>query len=59
MSFFNDKWLLTKCEVRFRDHVVTATNFLRNLEIQVKIEGKCTQKKPPLPRKLSIPPKYP
>jgi len=30
-------------------------------EIQAKIEGRCTlkkqQKKPPLPRKLSIPPK--
>jgi len=28
MSFFNDKWLLTICEVRSRDHVVKAKNFL-------------------------------
>jgi len=32
---------------------------LKVFEIQVKIEERCTQKKPPLPRKLSIPPKYP
>jgi len=29
--FFIDKWLLTKCEVRFRDYIVRATNFLRNI----------------------------
>jgi len=62
ISIFNDQWLLTKCVVRCKDHVVKAKNFLEFFEIQVKIEGRCTwkkQKKLPLPRKLSIPPKYP
>jgi len=58
MSYFNDEWLLTKCEVRFRDHVVIAKSFENSLKFKQKLkEGVLEKKKkPPLPRKLSIPP---
>jgi len=58
MNFFNDNWLLTKCEVRFRIILLKPKISWEFFEIKVNLkEGVLEKKKkPPLPRKLSIPP---
>jgi len=46
MSFFNDKWLLTKCVVRFRDHVARAKKcFGNSLKFKWKLKEGVLEKK--------------
>jgi len=46
ISFFNDKLLLTKCETRFRDHVVRAKNFLgKSLKFKQELKEGVLEKK--------------